>query len=472
MRTFVLIAVGNLLRQALTFIAQIVIAGRVGSTMFGELTFAFSLYYLAAAAGDVGARLYGWRLLLGTQGHRKDMVATTFFIRRLLYAVFIALLINIPLSFLPDSSLKLLLQLYSIGIAFNQVTFDWLFLGMEKPMKLFLFHAIGGGIYCLGVLAAVQSPTDAAYVPIFFAASYLLPGSLLVWGLPWSKVSRRLWKRLLSKPSALLSLPKRTWRLGSYDVLQRLYSIYPLIFGWFGYSARVIGEFRVAHLVFSLAVSLSIYFASSLFGRVFRETTTDGKSRHIGFGIVLLVGLTLPTSLVGYDASVELLHRTLTEGYGDYASSLRILIGCSVIVAVSNYLREILISTNDARLASSSYLLTIVSASVLLLVRVDNTPQWIAFSVISGEVVGLLWLILRTSKLEISSVFRSVLLGAMLMAVVLLETWRLAIGLPEMASLIRLIFAITVTSAVYLVYAWILYRKLGSSFQALLAKPE
>ena len=125
LRNFLVVSGGNLARQFATFVAQIVVAHRVGEAAFGTFTYAFSIFLLIAGIADFGSRLYCWAATAALPAAERAAQANEFLWRRIAFAIIMLVPINLGILVLTQGELESLLHVYSLSAIANQSAFDW-----------------------------------------------------------------------------------------------------------------------------------------------------------------------------------------------------------------------------------------------------------------------------------------------------------------------------------------------------------
>lgn len=438
MKNFLLISGGNILRQLATFAGQLYVVSRISSASFGELTFAFSLYFMLTGLADFGTRLHCWRSVLQQPIASRLSYAGVLWWRRLGLVTVIVIPINVIIYLVASGMTATLLHLYTLGILFNQVAFDWYLLSLNKTPRLFLFNASSGILYLLLLVATVHNPDDVYWVPIAFALSYAIPGTALLAG-HLRRAARTAFRN--AYPSSVAQLPRDSYELSFYDILQRVYSMFIFVVAWRFYNEALLGDFRVAHLIYAFASTLAIYMAAGLFNKSYQEFATRGYSEQLQRGTAALLLLVPPLSVAGALLAPAFLRLALMDTAAASAvtgasGALTLLLAGLTLPVLANFWREILVSSNNARLSATSYAATIGSASLLLVLYHPMAgPEYLASVLLIGELVGLscIALLIRRS-LWPPGAWRLFLLAAgfsLLTGLVLLLLTRLAPATPE-----------------------------------------
>ncbi len=393
MRNFLSISGGNIIRQITTFLAQMLIAKHAGSSAFGLLTLAFSVYFILAGFGDMGSRLYCWNTVLKEEPEKRLDAAFRLLFYRIALVCIIILPINIVIFFVSKGQLALLLHMYTIAIIFNQVAFDWFFLSLDKIKPLFFFNAMSGIFYLVGVAVLVESSKDIIYVPIIFAISYAIPAAFLI-GKEWIKkcMSIAKQKQTVEFIKNILQLPFHSYRYFFYDILQRAYNIFIFMLAGIYYNNKIIGEFRVAHLMYFFIVTLSIFLGASYFNRVSEEVRKRGKTSLIGNGVGLILLLILPLSLAGQDVVPLFVKGYFGKQYENTLSVISLLLYALLIPAFGNFIREVAVSTKYSSIAAWSLAVTIFVSSIMLIFYHPESLYYLGLVLIIGELSGLILL--------------------------------------------------------------------------------
>lgn len=416
MRSFILVSGGNIARQFLMFFAQMYMVRTLGVEVFGELTIAFSLYLVGAGISDFGSRLYCWKAVISANIQDRLEEALKQWISRTFLALFLLIPMLVGILFFFQGSLRNLLLLYALATLANQASFDWFFLALDRKWSLFFFNAASGVCFVIFLLLFVRAKGDEVYVPIIFLCSYLMPALLLMGKDVWRKwyVSMGSFRGIetILRDGAILPLKSRHYFL--YDFLQRLYMTSIFIVAWKFYSRAMIGQFRIAHLLFTLVASLSTYLGAALFNQVHEESKGSRSGTSISYGIAAILLVVLPFSISGYSIIDPIANLFMTSKVD--SASLQILILGLSLPALANFIRETSVAGGHSRIASSSYLVTIVVTAGLIVIfhQHSHSLAYLSVNLLLGECLGLLYLLYaHPTPLIVKVRFRTYIVGVM-----------------------------------------------------------
>lgn len=388
MKSFLSIGGGNLLRQFSTAAGQLYVVRKTGVHAFGELTIAFSLYLLMAGISDFGARLYCWKTVLSAEVEERPLVAVKMWIARTTLGFLFLVPIVFGVILLSHGLLKLLLLLYSIGVLANQAAFDWFFLSLNRVTSLFIFNLSSGILYLLFLLLLVHSETSIYWVPISFIVSCLLP-ALVLMGRDLRKYGMFiLFSEKLKSLRLAMQIPAKSSQFFYYDFLQRIYTAFVFIVAWNFYSKSALGEFRVAHLLFMLVSSLSIYLGMSFFNKVHEEHVDGKPGIWIAQGIAAIFLVILPFSIAGYGIIAPFARFFMGAQYD--MQPLQILLAGLSLPALANFIRETAVAAGHSRISITSYAFSILITTVLILVCHPDSLGFLAGEILLGELIGLI----------------------------------------------------------------------------------
>lgn len=388
MKSFLSIGGGNLLRQLSTVAGQLYVVRKTGVHAFGELTIAFSVYLLMAGISDFGARLYCWKAVLSAEVEERPLVAIKMWIARTTLGFLFLVPIVLGVILLCHGLLKLLLLLYSFGVLANQATFDWFFLSLNRITSLFIFNLSSGLLYLFFLVFLVHSESSIYWVPISFSISYLLPALALM----WRDLSKYgifiLFSEKLKSLRTAMQIPAKSFQFFYYDFLQRIYNSFVFIVAWNFYSKSDLGTFRVAHLLFILVSSLSIYLGMSFFNKVHEEHVDGNPGIWIARGIVAIFLVILPFSIGGYDIIAPFVRLIMGTQYN--MQPLEILLAGLSIPALGNFIRETAVASGHSLISITSYAFSILITTVLIIAYHPDSLGFLSGEILVGELVGLI----------------------------------------------------------------------------------
>lgn len=380
-RRFIDIALGNVARQGISVLVQIIVARRLGDAAFGLITFAFSIYLLMAGAADFGSRLYCWQAVAALAPEARAEAAHDLVWKRLLLALTVLVLINIGISFFEkDAELSWVLRAYSIAVAFNQVAFDWWFLAQDRTRSLLVFNIAGAVLMLIGTLLLVHGPGDVALFALILSFAYGIPGvAMTMLGRPMPRLYA-IWEAL--------KLPLRTRRFVGYDWLQRIYQAFIPIVAWHFYSKAALGQFRIAYLFYWFAGTLAIYVGSTVFNRLVRSQGGEDKRLVIGKTAALLLLMTVPLSGVAAVLAPPFVRAVLGSAYDPSMVHLRLLLPWLVVPVIANFLREASMASGRPHQAMWSYVGTVGLTSGCIALFYSSGPVVLSLATLIGEGIG------------------------------------------------------------------------------------
>ena len=393
LKSFIFVSGGNIVRQLLVFIAQLYIVRKLGVHSYGELTIVFSLYLVIAGISDFGSRIYCWKEVLASDLKDRPAVAIKKWMARTSLAALFLLPILLGISLFFRGSIETLLLLYATAILANQASFDWFFLALDRKLSLFLFNTVSGILYLLILFFILRSERDLIFVPIAFIVSYVLPAGVLMGKDLWNSGGQyfRSSRELVGIFRDGASIPSRSRPYFLYDFMQRLYTTAIFIVAWKFFSKSMIGQFRVAHLLFTFIASMAIYLGASLFNKVHEEKSGKNSGETISYGIAAIILIILPFSIFGYGITAPFARLLLKSQFDK--SSLLILIGGLSLPALGNFIRETAVAAGHTRFSTLSYFLTIMVTGGLIVVAHQHSLAFLSVSLLIGEGMGLLLLI-------------------------------------------------------------------------------
>ena len=444
--TFLLIGGGNFLRQFATFLAQILVARAVGDSTFGLLSSGFSIMLLMVGLGDFGARLYFWRQLAHCDAQVRGEMASRLFWRHLIFSIIPLIPINIAISVFTRGSLAIYLHAYSAATVFNQVTFDWWFLGQERNRGLFLFNVSSAIVFLAGCVLLVHNEDGAVWFALLFSLSYAIPGLTLIapylHAPDWIDV-RQSWR-----------LPARTARYAAYDWMQRIYTAFLPLVAWVAFSSPDVAHFRIAYLFYALASTASVYLGSAIFNRMARTDDVDRRLQHLAEITGYLCLIVIPLSAVAKVAATEAVALLLPPSYGQSIPHLMILTPWLILPVVSNFLREATVGGGQPVRSMWSYAVTIFSTTAIIFFLPVHGTLVLSIGALFGEAAGILLLAIPIIRREWKSgLMRRLGVGVLTYYLVTAITGfstRLALGWPHFETLIFELGAAVLTGGMFI----------------------
>lgn len=323
--------------KSILFLANIILARRLGVEAFGLFTFAQTTIFYVWVGSDVGTYMYGIREISRNRPN-EETVINPVLTMKLCFGAIIFILYTLSIICLVKN-LNLTQRLTFIGCGVYLVTYptyiDWVLKGMEK----FHFLVFATFLYSMAFLASimyvVKDGNDvviAAFiwsisflfggVPLFFILKYKLKKNYRIsfklsqWGFHLRKSVFFALSGILSMaynyiPIFIMGVMLGNYDIGIFSVSYKLISvlsapgyyismaIFPIISDLY---ARSIGDFKRLSPKF-FAINLSLGLLMALFCFVFAETlilTLFGKQYVDSICILKILAWILPLQFIRY----------------------------------------------------------------------------------------------------------------------------------------------------------------------------
>ncbi len=382
-RDFVLVSVGGLTRRSASALVGVLLASRLGPSSFGILSLAIAISLVLVPLGDLGLRTIGWLETARATGRRG--VTTSVLLAKLLLGLSVsvatlALALLLPL----DDRLRVALIICAFQPLFNSEALDWLFRARGQHLLVAVSDLLAAGFQVSLVFWLVRQPGDITVAALGWiggnvVAFLLLAGFSVAQGqlARFDATELRYASRSMRK-MAHLAVPA---------LLTRVQIFAPVLLIGFLADKATVGQFRLSHLIVTLAASLAVFLTNTTFTHVANIFPADPGAAMVRLraAIRTINSLMIPLTVLGTLAGADLL-RFLLPAYGEAARYAPFLFAGMLVITHATYLRQMLPTIGLMRSSTRAYLLPLVIfASVSLLLARGG-----GWSALSSVVTGLL----------------------------------------------------------------------------------
>ena len=329
---------GEAVARAVSFVAVVVLARRLGPEGFGLVTLALTLVLWLAQIVDSGTELLNVRDVARRPERFRHLTEPVLGLRLALCAA-AALLLGALTLVLADRSDRSTLLLFALVLPAIALNLRWMVLGVSGARAVAVGNVAAQLVLAIGVLLLVSGPSDVSRVPVLQALGELAYGALVLtavigrFGFPRPRVDLDAWRATLreSLPLLLTGLARATVyfadiviiavvlghaEVGVYGAVSKAVLFASAAFGLFGVSFLAAyssaGEratqlfLRSARLLLGVSTALALLFSA---GAAFFVPLVYGDSYRTGVAALALVAWSLPPlALAGLHGFVLLTH--------------------------------------------------------------------------------------------------------------------------------------------------------------------
>jgi O-antigen/teichoic acid export membrane protein len=167
LKSFAGLAGGEAVARALSFVAMLIVARRLGPAMYGVIGVASGIMLYLNQLADAGVELSGVSAVarLGRGQALSDLVASALGTRTVVALLLTVAVVAIGVFAFPQPD-GVVLALYAIGLVFVAAGTRWVYLGLQEGSWVALARIIGELTTLVVVVLALRDVGDIAMVPI------------------------------------------------------------------------------------------------------------------------------------------------------------------------------------------------------------------------------------------------------------------------------------------------------------------
>lgn len=258
-RSFFGLAAGEAVARILSFVAMLVVARRLGPSMYGVIGVASGILLYLNQVADGGIELAGVPAVARQKEELDDLVSATLSVRILIAIALTVIVVGIGVVAFPQPDGSIL-ALYALSLAFVAAGTRWVFVGLQQTTWVAGARIAGEFIALILVVIAVRDVGDVAVVPIAAVVGSAIVASVMLIGL------RQLGVRPLPKLHWATSQPlfARSPHLVGFTLLGLVLFNADLIYLRFISGQAAAGYYAAAYTFIAFAANLAVAWAHSV----------------------------------------------------------------------------------------------------------------------------------------------------------------------------------------------------------------
>lgn len=345
---FTLLAAGEVVSKAFTFVAFTYLARRLGPSTFGSVEFALALIVLFTLIVEGGFSPYGAREVAKDPGAVSRLASQIVALRSILALGVLMLLLGFVALLSRPWPVKQLVLLYGLTLFLTPVHLSWVFQGLDRMGVVAATTTIRWMVFACSIFLWVREPGEVWRVPVVEVGALVCAAAFNLW--MYRRVYGAIWPRL--DPNTGLALIREAFPIGLSQLLWAARVYFPTIVlgllvgerpvGWFGAAQRLVlalNTFGVLYL-FNLLPTLS---------RAAKQPTEAVQS-IMRTSIPLVAWTTVFVGAAGTIFAEPLMAVVYGAQYGEGAASLRILVWLVPAALLSGHFRYTLVAHDAQRL--------------------------------------------------------------------------------------------------------------------------
>lgn len=389
LRSFAGLAAGEAIARALSFVAMLVVARRLGPAMYGIIGVASGIMLYLNQIADAGVELSGVPAVARLRDREglRELVASALGVRTLIAVALTGSVIVVGLVAFPQPDGRVL-ALYALSLVFVAAGTRWVFLGLQRGSLVAAARIAGELTTLVFVFVALRDVGDIAIVPIAVLIGVVISTLVMLGGLQQLGIRPRL--SLDRNPSR--ALIDRAPRLVGFTLLGLVLFNADLIYLRFVSGQAAAGFYAAAYTFIAFAANLAVTWAQSVLPSLARIERGDPARNEIyGTSMLLAFAASMPIAAGGMLTAGPLI--ALVYG-AEFAPAATALIWLLPAVPLSA-LREVTVAGLLSSADGERYLIrtNAISAVLNLAMIVPIVPRFgmvgAAIATVATEIVRL-----------------------------------------------------------------------------------
>lgn len=357
-RSFAGLAAGEAIARGMAFIGTLVIARRLGPSMYGIVGVASGILLYCNQVADAGVELSGVPLIARDRARAGDVASATLSFRMLLAIALSVVVVAISVLALPEPD-GAVLAIYALSLPAVAASARWILIGWQRPDAVAVARVAGESLALVILVFAVRDAGDVPVVPFAFVTGAALTAIVMLGG------TRRIGLRLDWRPDWALARPlfEKAPHLVGFTLLGLLLFNFDLIYLRVVSGAAQAGYYAAAYTFVAFASNLSVAWAQSVMPALARlQDRPVQRDAVYATTQALGIAVTLPVALGGMVVARPLVELVFGPGYVPAAGALAWLLP-AVPLAV---LREVAVAVLIGTPAGERRLFQVNARSVVL----------------------------------------------------------------------------------------------------------
>lgn len=365
-RSFAGLAAGEAAARGIAFIGTLLVARRLGPSMYGIIGVASGILLYCQQVADAGIELSGVPAVARDRAHATRLVSATITFRTILAAALTVAVLAVGLAIMPQPD-GAVLAIYALSLVAFGASTRWVLIGFDRTGGVAMARVAGELLGLAILVAAVRDVGDVAVVPFAFVAATALASLGMLLGV------RRLGLSLAWRPDWATARPlfDRAPHLVGFTLLGLLLFNFDLIYLRYVAGSSDAGHYAAAYTFVAFTANLSLAWSHSVLPALAR---LDGKPRERDalYGTTLALGfaVTLPVAVGGILVSTPLVRLVFGDGFGPAADALRWLLPAVPLSALREVATAALVSSPGGERRLLRINAVSVAINVLLVVPV------------------------------------------------------------------------------------------------------
>jgi O-antigen/teichoic acid export membrane protein len=435
-RNFVALGLGESAARLIGFIAMLVVARRVGASIYGVIGVATAVVLYANRVVDGGIELgLGVREVARDPGHLDRFLPSIITMRLVVASVLVVLASIVGLMVLPqpDGATITILALTLIAVGGGT---RWVHIGLHQSHNAALAMTLGQAAAAVLMISLVHGPGDVARVPAFVFTGEALTSLLLLW---WLGPSTRRLKAELRLEVLRPLIPRASALVVSALLGIVIYNANFIFLRVFR-DAAAVGYFNAAYTLVTFFLNVGTAYSLSLLPSLTRlRSVPEEQHRLYGTAMAQVFTAGVPVAIGGSLLSIPIIGLLFGAAYRPAAWPFVVLIWCIPFCLI----RDIPVMALQAAGREDKILRVTLAAALLnLALNAVLIPRWgirgaavatlateivrmgVALSFVAGEGFGIAWI----SRFWRSLVAAGVMVGVLLLTGEVPLVPRIALG--------------------------------------------
>jgi O-antigen/teichoic acid export membrane protein len=321
-RSFAGLATGEAVARGIAFLGTLLVARRLGPSMYGVVGVASGMLLYVNQVADAGIELSGVPAIARDREHAGELASATLTFRLLLAMALMVVVVALSLTVLPQPD-GAILAIYALSLPAVAASTRWVLIGLQRPDAVALARVSGELTGMAAIVFAVREAGDVALVPVAYVAGASLSALMMLAGVRRQGVVLRWlpdWRRCRT-------LFSRAPHLVGFTLLGLLLFNFDLIYLRYIAGAASAGQYAAAYTFVAFAANLSVAWAHSVMPALARlDQRPDERNDVYATTQAMGFAVTLPVTLGGMLVAEPLIVLVFGPGYEPAGRALQWLL--------------------------------------------------------------------------------------------------------------------------------------------------
>jgi O-antigen/teichoic acid export membrane protein len=320
LRSFAGLAGGEAIARALSFVAMLIVARRLGPAMYGVIGVASGIMLYLNQIADAGVELSGVSAVarLGRGHSLAELVASALGVRTLIAIALSVVVVAVGVFAFPQPD-GAVLALYSLGLIFVAAGTRWVYLGLQEGSWVALARISGELSALVFIVLMLRDVGDIAIVPVATVAGAAVACLVMLAGLRRHGVT----PRISGERAPSREIIARGPHLVGFTTLGLVLFNADLIYLRFVAGQAPAGYYAAAYTFIAFAANLAVTWAHSVLPALAKfDRRESGRNEVYSTAMLLAFVVSLPIAIGGMLTATPLIDLVYGSAFAPAATAL------------------------------------------------------------------------------------------------------------------------------------------------------